>query len=207
MNKELAKALRQIIESNGGLNFVEKMFGTVQTVEKTEEASGTFIKKRFPVATEHISENCLIRNEEIASPDSSLRGILYFEDNGTAKSNKILSGNQLRFDSRLRLVCWINRNKVKADAYIEISGLLIADILNKLSVDRIISEVGFFRNLKTEVVSIPPQNANIFSAYSYDESVNQYLRPPFEFFAIDLKITYSVNPNCIEEIEIIEKEC
>lgn len=209
MNKELAKALRQRIIGNGGLVFVEKYFGLVQTAEKNEIAeSGNPIKQRFPIATESVLNGiCTEGNEIIATPDSSVKGIIYFEDNGTFADGRVRSGNQFQFTSNLRLVCWINKRKVNSETYSEISLLAINEVIEKLEVDRNPKSDGMFSNVTISVQRIPSQDAGIFSRYTYDETITQYLRPPFEFFAIDLVIKYSINPNCLSQITLNPSQC
>lgn len=208
MNKELAKTLRQRILNNGGLVFVEKFYGMVQTAEKDEVSeSGNPIRKRFPIATESVVNGQCQSHEELAIPNSALKGILYFEDNGTFADGRIRSGGQFQFTSNLRVVVWVNRHKVTSETYIEITGLAIADLIEKLEVDRNLKSEGMFNNLSVSVSRIPSQDAQIFSRYTYDEAVTQYLRPPFEFFAIDLSVKYSVNPSCMNEIILNESIC
>lgn len=210
MNKELSKTLRQRILDKGGIVFADKFLGLVQTVEKVDtDVNQNPVRKRFPVATEILTDldgNC--RNfEEMAIPDSSLKGIAYFEDNGTFSDSRSRSGNLFQFTSNLRLVVWINRWLVTSSVYSEITALAIADLIEKLEVDRNPKTEGMFVNLSVSVQRIPSQDAQIFSKYTYDEAVTQYLRPPFEFFALDLVCKYSINPNCINEIILNEPEC
>lgn len=208
MNKEISKVLRQRILDNGGLVFVEKYFGLVQTVETSDQnAEGNPTRKRFPVATESIVNGTCKSHEQIATPDSSLLGILYFEDGGTVADGRIRSGNQYQFTSNLRLICWINRKKVTSETYVELTGLAISDIIEKLEVDRNPKTEGMFVNSTVSVSRIPAQDAQLFSRYTYDEAVTQYLRPPFEFFGLDLVVKYSMNPNCLDQIILKTSEC
>ena len=51
------------------------------------------------------------------------------------------------------------------------------------------------------------QVKSIFSKYSYDETILQFLRPPFEYFAIDLIVTFIMRGDCLPEININPKTC
>lgn len=208
MNKEVSNILRQRIIDNGGLVFVDKLFGMVQTGEKSEvNDNGGTVRKRFPIAIEHVVEGVCISQEQLAIPDSSRKGILYFEDGGTNPDGRVRSGGQYQFTSSVRLVVWINRKKVTSETYIEISALAIADLIEKLGVDTNPKSEGVFSNVSVSVSGIPRQDAGIFSRYTYDETVTQFLRPPFEFFALDLAVKYSINPKCINEIILNESIC
>lgn len=207
MNKELAKELRSRIIENGGLVFVEKYFGLVQTLERIEMMEDVPIRKRFPVATESVVNGICKSNQQVATPDSSMKGILYFEDQGSFENGRIRSGNNFEFTSNLRLVCWINRKKVVSNEFSEISGLAINDILQKLEVGSNPKSQGMFANISVSVQRIPAQDSSIFSKYSYDEAINQYLMAPFEFFAIDLVVKYSIIGSCINSITINPSPC
>lgn len=208
MNKEISNVIRQRIIDSGGLVFVDKLFGMVQTGEKSEtNDAGTTVRKRFPIATEHVIDGVCISQEQLAIPDSSRKGILYFEDNGINPDGRDRSGGNYQFTSNIRLVVWINRKKVTSETYIEISGAAIADLIEKMKVDRNPKKEGMFSNLSISLAGIPRQDAGIFSRYTYDETVTQYLRPPFEFFALDLSVRYSINPNCINKIILNESIC
>lgn len=207
MNKELSKTLRSRIIENGGLVFVEKYFGMVQTIEKTEMNEEISIRKRFPVATESIVDGICSSHQQFAIPDSALKGILYFEDQGTFENGNVRSGNNFQFTSNLRLVCWINRKKVVSNQFSEITGLAINDILQKLEVNKNPRSEGMFSNISVAVQRIPIQDAQIFSKYTYDESVTQFLMVPFEFFAIDLVVKYSINGSCMNSITLNPSQC
>ena len=80
--------------------------------------------------------------------------------------------------------------------------MAINDIIQKLRAEQNPENVSFFTGLFVEVSRIPKQDAALFSKYTYDETLTQYLRPPFEFFGIELKCSYSINQKCIGEIEM-----
>ena len=80
--------------------------------------------------------------------------------------------------------------------------MAINDIITKIRAEQNPENVSFFTGLFVEISRIPKQDASLFSKYTYDETLTQYLRPPFEYFGIELKCSYSINPKCIGEIEI-----
>lgn len=208
MNKELSKVLRQRIIDNGGVVFADKLFGLVQTGEKIEQnQNGNSVRVRFPIATESILNGVCDSHEQIATPDSGRLGIIYFEDNGTIPAGNSRSGNQFQFESRIRLVCWINRKKVTSETYVELTMLAITDLMKKIGVGSNPKSESYFVNMSVDVDGIPRQDAGIFNRYTYDETISQFLRPPYEFFALDLLCKYSVNPNCISEITLNESIC
>ena len=128
-----------------------------------------------------------------------MKGLIYFEDNGTNPDGK-------KYVSNLTLICWINRAKVVSNIYSEITGIAIQNILNKIGIDENPENVSMFQGLTVSLTKIFPQEASLFSKYTYDESVTQYLRPPFEFFGLGLQIKYGINAKCIEPISIQNNE-
>ena len=205
MNKEIAKILRERLSFDDGLPFVQKYAGLVQVVETTEIGeNGTKIKKRFPVKTEEIIVADCKAHEEIMTPDSSLKGILYFEDGGTTPMGR--KGSRFLYSSNLTLICWINRAKVVSNIYSEITGIAIQKIIEKMRVDENPENVSMFTGMTVSVVRILPQEASIFSKYTYDETITQFLRPPFEFFALGLQVKYGINSDCVEPLTITTEE-
>jgi len=45
------------------------------------------------------------------------------------------------------------------------------------------------------------KSAAIFSKYSYDEAVTQYLMYPFDYFALDITTDFLINKSCIIDWE------
>ena len=205
MNKELSKILRERLQENGGLPFVERYAGLVQTVEKIDiDVNQNNVRKRFPVATESVLNGVCSSNEIIMTPDSSVKGIIYFEDGGTTPMGR--KGSRFLYSSNLTLVCWINRAKVVSNIYSEITGIAIQNIIEKMRVDENPENVSIFTGMTVSVVRILPQEASIFSKYTYDETITQFLRPPFEFFALGLQIKYGINSDCVEPLTITNEE-
>ena len=205
MNKELSKILRERLQENGGLPFVERYAGLVQTVEKIDiDVNQNNVRKRFPVATESVLNGVCNSNEIIMTPDSSVKGIVYFEDGGTTPMGR--KGSRFLYSSNLTLVCWINRAKVVSNIYSEITGIAIQNIIEKMRVDENPENVSIFTGMTVSVVRILPQEASIFSKYTYDETITQFLRPPFEFFALGLQIKYGINSDCVEPLTITTEE-
>lgn len=204
MNKEISKVLRERLRSGEGLPFVDKYVGMVQTVTEEVATDETHTRKRFPVATEIVLNDVCSAHEEIITPDSSLKGLVYFEDNGTTPNGKIGKGYQ--YTSNLTLICWINRAKVVSEVYSEITGIAIQNIIQKLQIDENPENVSMFIGLTVTLNKIFPQDANLFSKYTFDEAVTQYLRPPFEFFGLSLQVKYRINPECVEPLTITSEE-
>jgi hypothetical protein len=194
MNKELSRLLRDKL---GDLPFVDVLAGMAQTVTSEDVSEdGTKTVKRFPVSYDVLGVDCE-GQEVILIPNSSRKSIIYFEDFGIS-SNGRLHG-QTQYTSSLRLVCWMNRANLVGSTYQAIGGRVMASIVDELAGKNPENRDMFIR-LMVNVARIPPQDAGIFGRYTYNETDRQYLRPPFEFFGIDLTCTYQVPAKCFGAI-------
>lgn len=205
MNKEVATVLKNRISD---LPFIDVLAGLVQTVESEDFIDGTGSQKklkRFPVSYDtQGADNCIGREKDL-QPNSSRKSIIYFEDYGSQVTGTKMGSSS--FNSTLRLVAWMNRKRLVNDSYAEISGSCIAMIIAKLVPINPIN-VGIFSRLTVKVNSVPAQDAGLFSRYTYDEKVRQYLRPPFEVFGINIMCSYTVNKGCIPNIDFTnENNC
>ena len=194
MIKEIALIL---VNKLVGLPFVQVLAGLVQTVTSSDPSgeTGQMVQKKYPVSTDtNIPHDCKVTNEHALIPNSARASIIYFEDLGTS-----LGSNRGRFqtyNANLRLVCWYNKKNLFADPALNSSGTMIATIIKRLETIALIN-TGMFLRMKIHPTRIPIMDASIFSRYSYKEEDRQYLRPPFDFFAIDFLINYELNTVCL----------
>ena len=203
MNKELAHELRLMLND---IKIFSKIAGIAQPVIVTQpSATDKTIDKVIPVTYDHNVRDCESQEIDLV-PNSTERGILYFEDLGT-KNTSQMQGGYIDFQSRLNLVGWLNKSLITGNQYDEITGKVIVLILSKLKVANPIN-VGIFKKLSVKIDQIAEQSANIFKRYTYDEKATQFLRPPYEYFAITLICNFSILPSCIEqEFEFSDWAC
>lgn len=186
MNKTLSLIL---LNSLGNIPFIEKKSGVVQVLEKSIQTSSGPVIKKFPFSTLATVKEIQQADTKLVdmTPDSSFKGILYFEDNGINLGRK--SASTQEFISELRLVVWLNKT-----AGISRSSAML-DIISRVTKGSVSS--GEIFGAWTKVKSIPPVSSEIFGEYDYDEAKSQYLLPPFEYFALDLSVTFRTSKNCI----------
>jgi hypothetical protein len=210
MNKEIAGMLKNKISD---LPFIDQLAGLVQTVEieifadqaDNQTAKVVVARKRFPVSYDVIRGDTNVRGlEKNLAPDSSKKSITYFEDYGSQLIGH--SAGYSDYESKLRVVCWLNRKRLVGETYSEITAVCVNSLVSKLCAKPF--NYGLFSRVIVKVLAIPAQDKGIFGRYTYDEVVNQYLRPPYEFFAMDLSVKYRIADSCINEIDFtIEKTC
>lgn len=202
MNKELSIVLRDKIAN---LPFIDVLAGVAQTlvVNDVNEETMAITGKRYPVSSDCLGVDCL--GKEIGMlPSADRKSIIYFEDFGIGVTGR--DHGHTGYNSSLRLICWLNRSKLVGEYYKNVSGTMMATIIDRLANKNPIN-VGIFQKLQITVARIPPQDAALFGKYTYSEPDRQYLRPPYEFFGIDFTCTYLVPAQCLQAIDWTKEVC
>lgn len=202
MQKELTNILKGKLLT---LPFADLVAGLAQTLTYTDtNEDGATVTKRLPVSYDVWNGGDCTGKEIALIPDSSRKSIIYFEDYGIAPAG-VLHGLQ-GYIASLRLVCWLDRSKLVGDAYTEIAGRCQASIIGVLC-NTNPKNSGMFQRLSLKLQRIPPQDPALFARYTYNETDRQYLRPPFEFFGIDLTAAFYVSAKCLEGINWNVEAC
>ena len=199
MNKELSLAL---LSKLSDIVYLDRTSGCVQVVESVIEGDNSLsITKKIPV-TSLATYTDTIDNAQLVDmiPDGSYMGMLYFEDNGINNAVKKTGG--MSYVSRLRLVCWLNTQRITGKSDMLLCSRVMSDVIERITAG--VYNSGPFLRIQANVENIPVQDSAIFSKYDYSETQTQYLMAPFEFFAIDLVVNFIVPFNCSSEIEVME---
>ena len=206
MNAKLANILKTIfIETQ---NWKDISAGLVKDYEMTKsypsrDGKKIVVKKRFPISCELSQVECQKGDYTILTPDSKKRAITYFEDLGTTPTGRN-GGHEFSMISNIRLVCWLNMNMFGYNEC-SISNRLIISIMDQIPENYY--NYNGFDQLKIELVRIVPKNAGIFSRYTYDEPITQYLLKPYDYFAIDFRASYKINSGCFDAIVLGDDPC
>lgn len=199
MNYDIANIIRTYIEP---LPFADRVASTVRAVSVYMDNGGKTIKKTYPVDCGVTEKDCLAGKYQDLTPDSSRKSIIYFEDNGTARVEN--NTPDFSFISSLRLVCWMNLNKMGKIGCSN-SALAVASLLNAIPTRYFNS--GIYTRIQIQVNNEVAKNASIFSKYTYDEAVTQYLMYPFDYFALDMTVKFTIPKHCITEWENQTEVC
>lgn len=181
------------------LPYIEKYGGVVQTIQKViPGALGEKpIVKRIPISAVHQAPaNCDLTEATSIHfiPEGKLKGLLYFEDNGSVVENGKRHTGLTWWRSRLRLVVWLNQKLIKQDFDIELASVAMNEMISLLCTSPVNYDV--FKNVTAKVATIPPATSSLFAEYDYNEKETQFLMPPYDFFAIDLDITFGIPKGC-----------
>jgi len=186
-----------------GFSYVDRLAGVVQTaVDKSDKG----IINKFPVACDVNGVSCDEggRIKDLI-PNDAKKSVIYFEDLGGSLF-QTKSGNDLKFTSRIRLVGWLNLKKLGKDDC-SVTAKVVAHLITRMESTKEINYPPFTR-LKIKVLNQVPKSAAIFSKYTYAQTRAQFLIYPFDYFAIDFLVTYSINKNCVPEFDAgVEDEC
>lgn len=205
MNKSISiKLMTRLL----GLPYIQKYGGVVQTIQKVIPVDGVDkpIIKRIPISAVHQAPAGCTDLTTATSlhfiPESKLKGMLYFEDNGsvidTSKRHSMLNF----WRSRLRLVVWMNQKLLTESYDIELVSKAMAEMIGLLTVPA--ENFDVIKHMTVQVANIPPATSAIFAEYDYNEKETQFLMPPYDFFAIDLDVSFGVPKSCTVQFTPIE---
>jgi hypothetical protein len=177
-----------------GFTYVDRIAGIVTTGVK-KDANGAIV--RFPIACDVDGIECddTGRINDLI-PNDIAKSVLYFEDLGGSQFNE-KSGNDLKFTTNIRLVGWLNLALLGKDNC-SVTAQVVAHIMTRLESTNEVNPIPFTR-LKIAVIGQVQRTPQIFARYTYQETQTQYLMFPFDYFAIDFRVTYSINKNCVPE--------
>ena len=203
MNQAIANIIRNRIED---LSFIDKLAGltSIATFE-IKGKDNTVVQKTVPIACCVTADDCKEGAYNDLMPDSQYKSVIYFEDKGVTFDRS--ESNWKYYTSNLRLVCWLNIEKIlgltcKADNPCTYAARVIADIIRHLP--------GFplnifpFDRVYMEVTDQEVRNASIFSSYTYDEKHAQYLMAPYDYFALNIRTTFGI---CMKGVDVSDATC
>ena len=193
------KIAQLILNEISALNWVDKTAGVVKPLRVNTKGG---VEKVYPV---YLNDATLCDSSTYTDlvPDSSKMSIIYFEDGG---SDVIESGCKYTdMESSLKLVCWLNLKRINV-AYTDAINIKLNLINN---IPSRIANTDWVTKISVMFESEDPKSADIFSEYTYDEAEHQYLIYPYDFFALNYKVKYSVpmDSECLTDIVINPGVC
>lgn len=200
MNYAIANILNTYLTT---LSFFDRVASVVRPISLITGAADKPVKKVYPVDCGVTQKQCVSGRYSDLIPDTAKKSVHYWEDGGvrSIQSNE----RDLRFESSLRLVGWLNLKKL-GKTNCSVSAQAIMQIINTLPLGRFNS--GEFKNIQLISISEAAKNSAIFSKYTYDETVTQYLMFPFDYYALDITLRFTISKACIEDFDLgTETDC
>jgi len=194
------KIAQLLLSQFSTLNWVDKTAGVVKPL-RVKIKGGE--EKIYPVALNTSEDACDTSTYTDLVPDSSKMSILYFEDEG---SDVIESGCKYTdIECSLKLVCWLNLPKINAD-YTDALNIKL-DLINNIPAH--IANTDWVTKIRVMFEGEEPKSAAIFSEYTYDEAEHQYLIYPYDFFALNYRVKFSIpmSSECLTAIVIDPSAC
>ena len=190
MNNKIADIIKTQIEN---LVWIDKIAGLTQVARYNVKEGERTIEKRFPIACSMDYVTCFNTGTyDILTPDSQRKSVVYFEDYGLTFTK--MEGFKIWYDSRIRLVCWLNYRMMGGDCGDTYRYIL--DIISRLPTLPFHSDE--YLNVYMIMQSQAVRDISIFGKYTYDEKKTQLLMYPFDFFALDFRTSFYIRNECIE---------
>lgn len=202
MQQEIATILKSKIFD---LPFVDLIAGLAQPIQQADlDENNERRKVVFPMAYDvtdnsETQPNCRVGKERDLVPDSSRKSIFYFEDQGTRRRTGSGRPGSVAMQTNIRLVGWINKQKLVGNDYSQIQTYINSAIMGRLIRANPINH-GNIKRLTITLGGFPKADGTLFSQYSYDETIRQFLMPPYECTGIDFVCKYEVSDHCLQHI-------
>ena len=188
-----------IIDKVKNLPFIDKYAGVVKVITYNQPTDdGKVLKKIFPVSCRLSQEDCVTSGQHLdLCPDSKKKSVLYLEDKYVRFIKR--DGDIFYFQASFDLICWLN---------IPLLGLSDCTISSKAILSTINSLVSQpFNSSIYQRVSISPlgeegKTRNPFAKYTYDETINQFLMHPYDYFILPINVDFAINKKCINDFEV-----
>ena len=186
MNSGIANYIVGLIDTQ---TYIDKIAGLVTPITTKQKD----ITKIVPFACGVQHRDCVSGKYDDLVPNSRYKSVIYFEDQGV--NFGLVKGDRQYFTSKLRMVVWLNMQKL-GEAGCVLSNQVLLSIF--ATIPQFPVNFGNYLQMKITPVSEPIKNKNIFSPYSYDEAVNQYLIAPYDYFAIDFNVSWWMVLECLD---------
>jgi hypothetical protein len=187
MNNKIADIIVDYIKD---LTWIDKLAGLTQVAKINQNG----VEKRYPISCAMAFDDACVTGcyDELA-PNSAYQSVVYFEDGGFNFSKQV--GNKLYYESTLRLIAWLNYKKLGGGC--GSTGNYIIDIIRALPSYPV--NVSDLLGMSIRVVSQAIRSDDIFSKYTFNQTATQFLMLPFDFFSLEIKTSFYIIPECVED--------
>jgi hypothetical protein len=193
----MVQQLAKIVKNKISLVTDDKVAGLVRLAVKPSlmevGADIAYTGVKFPISADINISNCKKGCFDELVPNSAKKSIRYFEDLGTVS---LPSENRgfFKYETKLRLVVWLNWKKIMNTETCESQTHKVVNIIRQ-QLDKQFSEDDFL-NINILVQKIIFNEYEIFANYDYKKNALPFLMYPYESFAIDFIVQYSISSRC-----------
>lgn len=196
MNTHIANIILGEIDS---LTWLDKYAGLVRSVT-TKTTNGD--RQTFPYAINVVTGDCDLTTRTDLVPNSAYKSVLYFEEFGSSTITKDPQTKAYNVTTELRIVAWLNGEKIQWN-----SEQAFTSIWKLLSELHPYFESGDYKRIRITNIVQEQKTPAIFSRYTYDETLTQYLMHPHDYMSMVLTVVYMTSPDCFTETEVNLDEC
>lgn len=187
MNEAIATILKRRLL---GMSMSDKVGGLVRPITiRIGDKNLT-----YPVAHDVTHSDCVKGRYNDLMPNSKYKSLMYFEDGGVTFTKRE-GGNQHGIGN-LKLIGWINGQKFQhTECPTPLSSCMVMEVIAALP-ETIFNEDNLQR-IHVDVMGEQVKSNAIFNQYTFDESFSQYLMYPFDYFALNIRVNFTINVNCL----------
>ena len=176
-------AVNQLSERLKQLSFLDLVGG----VARQQKIKVGGVIKTVPASHDPNNEDGYV----LLSPDEKHAGIAYFEVLSNRRGAEIGGGRAFQFAATIRLVAWFDTKRLAPSS---MAPAAMAEIVGTLSGKY--DDVAPLGSLVVTPEQEAPRSADIFAKYNYNETETQFLMLPFEYFAFDFSMTFTMLADC-----------
>lgn len=186
-----------VIDKINTLPWLDKYAGIVKNLSYLSvDKEGKKVKKTFPASCRMTWEECEAGQDtgryKDLIPDSSKKSLLYLEDKGVRFLRK--EGRRYVWRASMNMVGWLNLPKLGSTSC-SYSSIALTGILSKLPETPF--NVGNYQMIQINAVGQEPKTNNPFAKFSYDETIQQFLMYPYDYFVLLIEVEFSTNKACL----------
>lgn len=182
------------------LDFIDKIGGIVKPLIIKKVTGDTTINKTIPVCFNENKTTCDVSDYIDYCPNTAFKSVSYFE---IKEINEVdTTAHHSQFEGTIRFVCWLNLPLINQNL-IPINNIPF-EVLGAVPKQLSNSSPFVFAQIYASGIS---KDEAIFTGYTYDEAESQFLMFPFDFFAIDFKVSFRVPFSCISNVTLNPATC
>lgn len=137
----------------------------------------------------------------LLTPADQYSGISYFDVLSNGQRDELSGGRAFRMEAVVRLVVWLNMKRLSGNV-----PQAMAAIVSKLNGRY--NDIAPVGNIVVTPLQEVPKTPAIFSRWTYDEAETQYLMLPYDYFAFDFNLMFTLSAFCpVVNIAKVEPVC
>lgn len=200
MQRVICDLVKTAIETSG-LDWLDVVCGMVEELKVTNQSGDGSSVKTIPAYRLPGQTQCASHNDYIAAiPDTTKESLIYIE----ADPPSVITSTSRydEFQLPLTIVCWVNL-KIINQNYTDAS--LLTDELLSVIPDSL-AAVSPYNTIRVDLTNVSRDLARV-NKYDYNEAENQMWIYPFDFFTIQLRVTYRRTRACAGSTSMNPTNC